>query len=89
MEIGCTSIAHGPRQLLDAGGAALAPVQTGSMRAAEEAASGAWLQELERPGGLPKALAPGMTRGVFGAWQRPGDCSEESVAHRTSMHGLG
>ena len=55
-----------------AGGAALAPVQTGSMLAAQEAASGAWLQELERAGGPPRALAPGLTRGVFGAWQRPG-----------------
>lgn len=53
-----------------AGGEALQAAMTGPMMAAEEAASGKWLEELES--GQPlKALAPGMDQGVFGAWALP------------------
>lgn len=56
--------------------------------AAEEASSGAWLQEIERgfdvtskTARLPKALAPGLARGAFGAWQRFTDDEEEESSH--------
>ena len=51
-----------------AGGEALQVTTTAATRAAEEAATGKWLEELES--GRPlKALAPGMDQGVFGAWE--------------------
>ena len=50
-----------------AGGEALQVSTTAAHRAAEEARSGKWLEELES--GRPlRALAPGMDRGAFGAW---------------------
>ena len=50
-----------------AGGEALQVSTTAAQRAAEEARSGKWLEELES--GRPlRALAPGMDRGAFGAW---------------------
>ncbi len=49
------------------GGEALQASTTAAQLAAEEARSGKWLDELES--GKPlRALAPGMERGVFGAW---------------------
>ena len=49
------------------GGEALQVSTTAAHRAAEEARSGKWLEELES-GGLLRAVAPGMERGAFGAW---------------------
>ena len=44
--------------------------ETAAARAAEEARSGAWLEELES--GRPlRALAPGMDQGVYGGWALP------------------
>jgi hypothetical protein len=53
------------------GGEALQVSTTAAQRAAEEARSGKWLEELES-GGLLRALAPGMERGAFGAWALDG-----------------
>jgi hypothetical protein len=54
------------------GGEALQAAMTGPALAAEEGASGKWLQELES--GRPlRALAPGMDQGAFGAWATPED----------------
>ena len=39
--------------------------------AAKEAASGAWLKELQSRH-LPRVLAPGMPHGIFGPWQEEG-----------------
>lgn len=48
--------------------------KTAASRAAEEAATGKWLEEFES--GRPlKALAPGMDQGVFGAWELPDEAS--------------
>lgn len=50
-----------------AGGEALQVSTTAAQRAAEEARSGKWLEELES--GKPlRAQIPGMDRGAFGAW---------------------
>ena len=50
-----------------AGGEALQVSTTAAQRAAEEARSGKWLEELES--GKPlRARIPGMDRGAFGAW---------------------
>ena len=49
------------------GGEALQVSTTAAQRAAEEARSGKWLEELES--GRPlRACVPGMDRGAFGAW---------------------
>lgn len=45
-----------------------AKVNSSSMAAAQEAASGLWLQQLESKELLPRAVAPGLSRGVFGSW---------------------
>ena len=50
-----------------AGGEALQVSTTAAQRAAQEAKSGKWLEELES--GKPlRARIPGMERGAFGAW---------------------
>ena len=50
-----------------AGGEALQVSTTAAQRAAEEARSGKWLEELES--GKPlRAHIPGIVRGAFGAW---------------------
>lgn len=54
-----------------AGGEALAAADTAAMLAAREAKSGAWLAELEGGSLLPRIAAPGLPRGVFGAWAEP------------------
>ncbi len=52
------------------GGEALQVSTTAAQRAAEEARSGKWLQELES--GKPlRAQIPGMERGALGAWALP------------------
>lgn len=52
-------------------------VATAAHRAAAEAATGSWLAELEAAlaAGVPppRACAPGLARGVFGAWAQPDD----------------
>ena len=53
--------------LCGTGGEALQVSTTAAQKAAEEARSGKWLQELEGGGPL-RALPPGMERGAFGAW---------------------
>ena len=67
--------------------------------AAEEASSGAWLQEIEqgfdffsKTASIPKALAPGMARGAFGGWQQyidDEDEEEESSHLVTELEQLG
>ena len=42
------------------------------MKAAQDAETGAWLQELVS-GSLPRTLPPGLDRGAFGAWQQAED----------------
>ncbi len=49
----------------------MAMASNAATAAALEAASGAWLKELQS-GHLPKTLAPGMPHGVFGPWQEQG-----------------
>lgn len=53
-----------------AGGEALVAADTAAALAAREAASGAWLAELES-GECPRVVAPGLPHGVFGAWAQP------------------
>ncbi|CAL8471306.1 g10848 [Coccomyxa elongata] len=60
------------------GGEALQVTTTAASRAAEEAATGKWLEEFES--GRPlRALAPGMDQGVFGAWGVPDEVSGGAV----------
>jgi hypothetical protein len=40
---------------------------TAAALAAREAASGAWLAELES-GNCPRVVTPGLPHGIFGAW---------------------
>ena len=54
--------------LSGSGGEALEAVSTAVREAAKEAATGAWLAEFET-GAPPRTLAPGLTHGLFGAWQ--------------------
>lgn len=52
------------------GGEALEAVSTAATEAAIVASTGAWLAELES--GVPvKTSAPGLSRGLFGAWAEP------------------
>jgi antiviral helicase SKI2 len=62
--------------------------------AAEDASSGAWLRELEqgfhfaaisKTAPIPKALAPGMSRGAFGAWQSSDDEGEGKEEDAASL----
>lgn len=46
------------------------------MKAAQEAETGAWLQELIS-GSLHRTLPPGLDRGAFGAWQQAEDGGSE------------
>ena len=52
-----------------AGGEAVAAANTAARAAAEEAATGAWVRELDS-GAEPRIAAPGLSHGVFGAWSR-------------------
>jgi antiviral helicase SKI2 len=64
------------------GGAAWDPAGNPAAAAAiKEAASGAWLNELEsgRPE-LLKAVAPGMGHGMFGGWAAEAAAAGEAVA---------
>lgn len=54
------------------GGEVLPEVSSTAAKAAEEAATGIWLREFES-GARTKALAPGMSHGVFGAWAEQGE----------------
>lgn len=47
-------------------------MSTAATKAAEEAASGTWLKELES-GKLPRITAPGLTQGWFGPWETAPD----------------
>lgn len=52
------------------GGEALEAVSTAATEAAVVASTGAWLAQLES--GVPvKTAAPGLSRGLFGAWAEP------------------
>ena len=52
-----------------AGGQPIAPVDTAALAAAREASTGAWTQEVEKKGKLPRVLAPGMLQGAFSSWE--------------------
>ena len=70
------------------GGEALQVSETAAARAAEEARSGAWLEELES--GWPlKALAPGMDQGVYGGWALPEQASGEMKLLMVWQQGVG
>ena len=56
---------------LGAGGEAMALASNAATAAAKEAASGAWLEEVQNDR-LPRVTAPGMPHGVFGPWQENG-----------------
>ena len=57
-------------------------MSTAASKAAEEAATGSWLQELES-GNLPRIAAPGLTQGWFGPWvSAPEEEVNESLASR-------
>lgn len=53
------------------GGEAMTIATNAATNAAKEAASGAWLKELQSRH-LPRVLAPGMPHGIFGPWQEEG-----------------
>ena len=68
--------------LLLAGGEAVEAVSTAASKAAEEAATGSWLQQLES-GTLPRIAAPGLSQGWFGPWDSaPEDESSQNLASR-------
>ena len=72
------------------GGEAIESVSTAAMKAAQDAETGTWLQELTS-GSLPRTLPPGLDRGVFGAWQQAEDGGSEGECEvsRPSLHGSG
>jgi len=47
----------------------VAVANTAARAAAEEAATGAWVREVEG-GRLSRVVAPGMPHGVFGPWSQ-------------------
>jgi len=51
-------------------------VSTAASKAAEEAATGSWLKQLES-GSLPRITAPGLSQGWFGPWET----EEEALDH--------
>lgn len=53
-------------------------MSTAASKAAEEAATGSWLQELES-GNLPRIAAPGLIQGWFGPWD---SASEEEASEK-------
>jgi hypothetical protein len=61
---------------------------TAAALAAREAASGAWLAELEG-GKMSRVVAPGLPRGIFGAWAQPElpDGASGHIFFRGSGHG--
>ena len=71
---------------MPAGGEAIEAVSTAASKAAEEAATGTWLQELES-GNLPRITAPGLTQGWFGPWESAPD--EESSEILGGRQGVG
>ena len=58
------------------GGEAVEAVSTAASKAAEEAATGSWLKQLES-GSLPRITAPGLSQGWFGPWET----EEEALEH--------
>ncbi len=58
------------------GGEAVEAVSTAASKAAEEAATGSWLKQLES-GSLPRITAPGLSQGWFGPWET----EEEALDH--------
>jgi hypothetical protein len=66
-----------------AGGEALQVTTTAATRAAEEAATGKWLEEFES--GRPlRALVPRMDQGVFGAWELPEEAAGQASGVSTN-----
>eukprot|EP00877_Chromochloris_zofingiensis_P011877 jgi/Chrzof1/6943/Cz02g04140.t1 len=61
-----------------------AKVNSSSMAAAQEAASGLWLQQLESKELLPRAVAPGLSRGVFGSWAIEDEAYEQAAAEQAA-----
>ncbi|KAK9806276.1 hypothetical protein WJX72_008182 [[Myrmecia] bisecta] len=70
------------------GGEALEVTSTAAVAAAQEALTGKWLRELEQAV-PPKALPPGMDRGLFGVWAEPqvADHPAETKWQDHSVHG--
>ena len=68
-EAGFMSLSIMPESMLP-GGEAIQAASTTATRAAEEAATGLWVRELDSEQ-LPKVLSPGMPHGVFGGWAEP------------------
>ena len=58
------------------GGETVEAVSTAASKAAEEAATGSWLKQLES-GTLPRITAPGLSQGWFGPWET----EEEALDH--------
>ena len=61
------------------GGEAIQAASTTATRAAEEAATGLWVRELDSKQ-LPKVLAPGIPHGVFGGWAAPLQGTHQATA---------
>ncbi|KAL0030068.1 hypothetical protein WJX79_004816 [Trebouxia sp. C0005] len=61
------------------GGEAVEAVSTAASKAAEEAATGSWLKQLES-GSLPRITAPGLSQGWFGPWETKEDALDHSDA---------
>ena len=59
------------------GGEAIEAVSSAASKAAEEAATGAWLTQL-KSGNLPRIAAPGLTQGWFGPWEQAPEEDEEA-----------
>lgn len=53
---------------MNPGGEAIEAVSTAASKAGEEAATGAWLRQLDS-GDLPRIAAPGLGEGWSGPWQ--------------------
>ena len=68
-----------------AGGEAIESVSTAAMQAAQDAETGAWLQELTS-GSLPRTLPPGLDRGAFGAWQQAEGGGSEGGCRLKALH---
>jgi len=62
--------------LYSSGGEAVEAVSTAASKAAEEAATGSWLQELES-GNLPRIAAPGLSHGWFGPWEEEDNTQQQ------------
>lgn len=75
----CTSLQSLYSLLCCAGGEAVEAVSTAASKAAEEAATGSWLKQLES-GSLPRITAPGLSQGWFGPWETKEDALDHSDA---------